>query len=113
MGSGPPRPEQFKEGQWLVLYGRDNWVQLPIGGYDPQRPLRHAWTDRPELLRSAMRHAPFAEAQIYYPQGSEMIRDINVVILERGPRTRFKLVPSDQGSSTPSGALQPAGPLRQ
>jgi hypothetical protein len=109
MGSGPPRPEQFKEGQWLVLYGRDNWVQLPIGGYDPQRSLRQAWTDQPALLRSAMRHAPFAEAQIYYPEGSEMIRDINVVILERGPRTRFKLVPSDPGMAQLDAMLRRGG----
>jgi hypothetical protein len=95
MGSGPPRPDQFKEGQWLVLHGEKNWVQLSIGGYDPKPPVRHAWTDEPDVLRAAMRFAPFNEAQIYYETGSEMIRDMTVVVLERGPRTRFKLVPND------------------
>ena len=95
MGSAPERPSKFREGQWLVLYSKESWIELPIGGFDPKRAVRHAWTDQPEVLRAAMRYAPFSEAHIYYPQGSEMIRDVELTILEGGPRTRFKLVPSD------------------
>lgn len=109
MGEAPPRPPEFSEGQWLLVHGKTNWESLPIGGYDPNRKLRIAWTDRPDLLQLAMRHAPLVQAQIYFPEGEEMIRDVKIVILERGPRTRFKIVPSDPGMAALDTMLRAGG----
>jgi len=40
---------------------------------------------------------PLERAQVYDPKGSEMIRTIDGVVIEHGPRTRFKIIATDSG----------------
>jgi hypothetical protein len=81
----------------LALYGRERTHLVPMTAWDPAAPVAEVVTDLPALLEDGLLDAPFKSAEFYVDRHALRMMNggIDVVVLERGPTTRFKVVHAD------------------
>lgn len=97
MGEGFGPSSTVRDGKWLALYGRERTHLMPISTWDPEAREAEVVTDLPALLDDVLSDAPFKSAEFYVDRRALRMMNggVEVVVLERGRTTRFKVVHSD------------------